>query len=159
LCLATVYDETDASGGASELLSRRALEPTSSEDDVRPFPSDETFYPISDDEILESADPLPGETLPDLDNSSMDDIPVRILDNFAIYDWGSLLCVPISDLLQLDSGRSYGVSGFVQPWVDDDTDSDSDDNARSYIPQMIKLSPILELNIHNISPSTGILDA
>lgn len=125
---------------------------------------DEAFYPISDDEVLENAEPLLGETSPDADNSSMDDIPVRLLDSFAIYDWDSLRLVPISDLLQSDSDRCYGASGFVQPWVDnDDTDSDSDDDsdeteARSCTPQLIKLSPILELNVHNFTPSTGILD-
>lgn len=145
--------------GEDSVLSSRhtlALEPTSSEDHVRPF------YTISDDEVFENVDPLPGETPPDPDNSSTDDIPVRLLDSFAIYDWDSLRLVPISDMLQMDSGCCYGASGLVRPWVDDDMDPDDDDesdDARSYMPQMTKLSPILELNVHHFSPSTGILDA
>ncbi len=119
--------------------------------------TDKAFYRISDDEVLENADLFSGETPPD---SNTDDIPVRRLDDFVIYDWDSLCLVPISVLLHLDSdcsdsGRRYGASGLVQPWIDD-SDSDSDDDGEGATAQRIGLSPILELNVHNFSD--GILD-
>jgi DNA (cytosine-5)-methyltransferase 1 len=82
---------------------------------------------------------------------------VRLLDNFAIYDWDTLRLVPIVDLLDLGLGSRYGASGLVRPWTDDsdstDYNSDEDDSLTS---QTTKLSPILELNVHHFSSSAGL---
>jgi DNA (cytosine-5)-methyltransferase 1 len=113
------------------------------------------FYTVADDEFVENADLLPGEIAPDLDD--LEEIPVRLLDDFTIYDWDTLRLVPITHLLDLRSGMHYGASGLVRPWVDDSVDEDSDDDD-STMPTVIKLSPILELNVHHFSPSTCSLD-
>jgi DNA (cytosine-5)-methyltransferase 1 len=112
---------------------------------------DHKFYTVADDEFIENAGLIPGETAPDLDN---EDIPVRLLDNFTIYDWETLRLVPITDLLDLGPGMHYGASGLVRPWTDDDTDDESDEDA----PLATKLSPIVELNVHHFSLSTASLD-
>ena len=110
---------------------------------------------MADHESAEDADPLRGETAPNLDDA--EEIPVRLLDNFTIYDWDTLRLVPTAHLLDLRPGTRYGASGLVSPWIDDsdDDDSDEDDNAP---PALMKLSPILELNVHHFSPSTSSLD-
>ena len=111
---------------------------------------------MADDEFVEDTDPLLGETAPDLDDA--EEIPVRLLDNFTIYDWDTLRLVPMTHLLDLRPGTRYGASGLVRPWIDDsgDDDSDEDDSAT---PVVMKLSSILELNVHHFSPSTSGLDA
>ena len=110
---------------------------------------------MANHESVEDADPLLGETAPNLDDA--EEIPVRLLDNFTIYDWDTLRLVPIMHLLDLRPGTRYGASGLVSPWIDDsdDDDSDEDDNA---LPVLMKLSPILELNVHHFCPSTSSLD-
>ena len=107
------------------------------------------------DEFVENADLLPGETGPDLDD--LEEIPVRLLQDFTIYDWDTLRLVPISHLLDLGPGTHYGASGLVSPWVGDSVDEGSDDDD-STMPMVIKLSPILELNVHHFSPSARCLD-
>lgn len=111
---------------------------------------------MADDEFVENADIFPGETAPDLDD--LEEIPVRLLENFTIYDWDTLRLVPITHLLDLTPGVHYGASGLVRPWVDDSDDEHSDDDD-STTPMVIKLSPILELNVHHFSSSTRSLDA
>jgi hypothetical protein len=84
---------------------------------------------------------------------------VRLLDAFTVYEWDTLRLVPISDLLDLgpgDAGVRYGASGLVKPWTDDGADDDGDEDDTS--PVAIKLSPVVELNVHDFSPSTGSLD-
>lgn len=114
------------------------------------------FYTVASNELKESARPLPGETEPDLDDLD-NEVPVRLLDDFAIYDWDTLRLVPIEDLLDLGPSTHYGASGFARPWTDDGTDDDCDDDISS--PLAIKLAPIIELNVHHFTPLTGSLDA
>jgi DNA (cytosine-5)-methyltransferase 1 len=118
---------------------------------------DDKFYTVADDEFIENAGPFPGETAPDPDDFDAEDIPVRLLDDFTIYDWETLRFVPISDLLDLGPGRHYGASGLVRPWTDDSTDDGSDED--DIMPLATKLSPIVELDVHHFSPSTRSLDA
>jgi DNA (cytosine-5)-methyltransferase 1 len=115
------------------------------------------FYTVADDESIETAGRIPGETEPELDDVDTV-IPVRLLDDFTIYDWDTLRLVPIADLLDLGPSTHYGASGLVRPWVDDDTDDDSDEGEFSS-PPAIKLAPIIELNVHHFTPLTGSLDA
>ena len=82
---------------------------------------------------------------------------MRVLDDFTIYDWDTLSLIPITQLLDLAPGIHYGASGLVRPWTEGD-DDDSDDDDDSTVPLAIKLSPILELNVHHFSPSIGGLD-
>ena len=116
---------------------------------------DNKFYTVADDELIEDASLLPGETA--TDGFDAEDVPVRLLDDFTIYDWDTLRLVPISDLLDLEPGMRYGASGVVTPWTDDGTDDDSDKDD-IFTPLATKLSPIHELNVHHFSPLTGSLD-
>jgi DNA (cytosine-5)-methyltransferase 1 len=115
------------------------------------------FYTVTDDESIENAGPLPGETEPDLGDVDAE-IPVRLLDDFTIYDWDTLRLVPISDLLDLGPSTRYGASGLVRPWTGDGTDDDCDEDDFSS-PLAIKLTPIVELDVHHFTPLTGSLDA
>jgi DNA (cytosine-5)-methyltransferase 1 len=124
-------------------------------DDASYWQEGDEFYTVTNNEFVESADLLPGETAPDLDD--LEEIPVRLLDDFTIYDWDTLRLVPITQLLDSRPGVHYGASGLVRPWVDDSVDEDSDDDD-STTPMVIKLSPILELNVHDFSPSNRSLD-
>jgi DNA (cytosine-5)-methyltransferase 1 len=110
---------------------------------------------VADDEFVEGTDPLLSETAPNLGDT--EEIPVRLLDNLTIYDWDTLRLVPITHLLDLRPGTRYGASGLVRPWIDnsDDDDSDEDDSAT---PVAMKLSSILELNVHHFSSSPNGLD-
>jgi DNA (cytosine-5)-methyltransferase 1 len=110
---------------------------------------------VADDEFAENADLLPGETAPDLDD--LEEIPVRLLENFTIYDMDTLRLVPVTHLLDLRPGVHFGASGLARPWVYDSVDKDSDDDD-STMPMVVKLSPILELNVHYFSSSTRTLD-
>lgn len=123
-------------------------------DAVSHLEKDDTFYTVADDEFIESADPLPGETAPGLGHSDVEEIPVRLLDDFIIYDRDTLRLVPIAHLLDLRPGMHYGASGLVRPWTNDSMDDEDD----SVLPLVINLSPILELDIHYFTPSTGSLD-
>ena len=120
---------------------------------------DDMFYTVTDGELIEDAGLLPGEMAPDPDLADPDDedIPVRLLDSFVIYDWNSLRLVPMTQLVDIRPGMNYGASGLVSPWTNDDVDDDSSEDA-SVTPLAIKLSPILELNAHHFSPATGSLD-
>lgn len=116
------------------------------------------FYTVANDESIETAGPIPGETEPELDDVDTE-IPVRLLDDFTIYDWDTLRLVPIANLLDLGPGTHYGASGLVRPWTDD-TDDDSDTDSDEFSsPPAIKLTPIIELNVHHFTPLTGSLDA
>lgn len=117
------------------------------------------FYTVADDESIENAGIIPGETEPepyDFDN----EVPVRLLDDFTIYDWDTLRLVPIEDLLDsdLEPSTRYGASGLVRPWTGDGTDDDCDEDDISS-PLAIKLTPIIELNAHHFTPLTSSLDA
>jgi len=115
------------------------------------------FYTVGSDELIENAGPIPGETEPDNDDLDKE-IPVRLLDDFTIYDWDTLRLVPIEDLLDLGPSTHYGASGLARPWADDGTDDDCDEDDISS-PLAIKLKPIIELSVHHFTPLTGSLDA
>ncbi|KAG6862076.1 hypothetical protein C0995_007206 [Termitomyces sp. Mi166 len=121
------------------------------------------LYEASIDDILEDGDLLiPGETLLDtLDSSTgQNDVPVRVLDDFCIFDMSSNEFVPIAELLGLeyDSGK-FGASGLVRAWIDEDEDEPDDDDEEYEedfgISKRVKLSRILEFDLHSISESSG----
>ena len=96
---------------------------------------------------------IPGETLPE--DSESDDVPVRLLTSFAIYSKSRHLS-PF-DQVDVNEGVFYA-SGFVKPWIEDDDDSDDgmDDDDSSECsepinqPLRVRLSQILEVNVHHI---------
>jgi DNA (cytosine-5)-methyltransferase 1 len=87
-------------------------------------------------------------------------VPVRLLTDFSIYGMNSLELVPIAELLQLqyETGKVYGASGSVKAWSDESDDQEDepdiveDDNSVVQPEdQRVKLSSILEVNIHDVS--------
>ncbi|KAI9511110.1 S-adenosyl-L-methionine-dependent methyltransferase [Russula earlei] len=132
---------------------------------IHPLPSEarqtsddhNTFYMATDAEFIEDADLFPEET--NLGDFDVEDIPVRLLDDFVIYERDTLRLVPLTHLVDIGPDMHYGASGLVRPWIDDDDDDDDSDENDSITLQAVRLSPILELNVHHFSPSTCSLDA
>lgn len=81
-----------------------------------------------------------------------DTIPVRRLNNFAIYHKETKEFVKITELVGPRSSPSfskYRASGIVTPWVDDQSDLDDDSEVEEET-QSVQLSPILELNMYHM---------
>ena len=129
-------------------------------------------YKIAHDEITEDNNlQIIGETDPledrDSDWDSEDDsMPVRLLKDFTVYKMEDNALVHIAELIAVGPGyggpSTYGASGIVEPYVDDhEEDEDEDDVVEEdYIEpsmvldkmkQTVKLSTIIEFNIHDIS--------
>ena len=110
------------------------------------------------DDFDENADLLiPGEDDPDEDPDDEDDVPVRLLNDFAVYSADTLVLVSIAELLQLEySQKAYRASGVVRPWIDPESDSSDIDNDPDDDSDVISengrdrisLSDVLEFNIH-----------
>jgi DNA (cytosine-5)-methyltransferase 1 len=100
-----------------------------------------------------------GETPVDEDEG---DIPVRILQDFSIYNMETFELVSVAELLNLQFSRStFGSSGMVKPWIDEFDDSSKESDTSSNNPEdgdYVKLSKILELNIHDLSDDGKELD-
>jgi DNA (cytosine-5)-methyltransferase 1 len=124
-----------------------------------------------DDELLEDDDlVIPGET--SLDNSTatesdsgQDDLPVRSLQDFTIYNMSTNEAVPVGELMSLKYvDKSFGASGLVNPWIDNDIDEDgdsvdSDDGVVcSIFSERVKLSKVLEFDVHHYSEVSKSLD-
>jgi DNA (cytosine-5)-methyltransferase 1 len=125
-----------------------------------------------DDELIEDDDlVIPGETA--LDDStatesdgSQDGVPVRLLQDFTIYDMSTNEAVPVGELMSLKFvDKIFGASGLVKPWIDDgideeeDDDLDSDDNAvHLNLSERVKLSGLVEFDIHHYSDVSKALD-
>lgn len=128
---------------------------------------------MSDDELVEGDNlQIIGETDPEeLSESSTSagksDIPVRLLDDFTIYDRQSCEVLPVGVLMQLKySSSSYCASGLVKAWVDDGEDEDEDDvvdveeddEQLDESGQRVQLSEILEFDVHHFSERQRKLD-
>jgi hypothetical protein len=130
------------------------------------------IYEVMDDELLEDDDlVIPGETLLDdssstESDSSRGDVPVRLLQDFTIYDMSTNEAVPVGELMYLKYlDKVFGASGLAKPWVENDVDdvdegdTDSDDNAvGSNLSERVKLSKLLEFDIHHYSEVSKSLD-
>jgi len=130
------------------------------------------IYEVMDDELLEDEDlVIPGETSFDdsgvtESDGSQDDVPVRALQDFTIYDMLTNEAVPVGELMSLKYvDRAFGASGLVKPWIDNDMDegndddADSDDNVvGSSLSERVKLSKLLEFDIHHYSAVSKALD-
>jgi DNA (cytosine-5)-methyltransferase 1 len=127
-------------------------------------------YQVAKDEVEESADlEVKGELFDeeeDSDDDSDDEVaPVRLLDDFTIYDSSTNQVIPTAFLLSLGpSGTSVSASGIVRRWVEDDdswsddeideeddTESDSSSSRPHNSPDRVKLTEILELNVHHVT--------
>jgi DNA (cytosine-5)-methyltransferase 1 len=118
-------------------------------------------YEALNDEFIEDRNLfVVGETPVDEDE---DDIPVRILQDFSIYNMETFELVSVAELLNLQFSRStFGSSGMVKPWIDESDDSsnesDTSSNSSEDDGDYVKLSKILELNIHDFSDDGKELD-
>lgn len=118
------------------------------------------LYETFNDEVTEDEDLfVVGETPVNEDEG---DIPVRILQDFSIYDMETSELVSVAELLELQFSRStFGSSGTVKPWIDESDDSSNEGDTSSNSSEdgdYVKLSKILELNIHDLSDDGKELD-
>lgn len=100
--------------------------------------------------------------------AALNDLPVRLLTDFTIYEMSTSIAVPLGELtgLELDGVKDYGASGIATAWTDDDDkgdddldDDDSDSSeGGSNLGERVKLSKIVEFNIHHYSKKTKKLD-
>ena len=119
------------------------------------------LYEALNDEFIEDRDLfVMGETPVDEDEG---DIPVRILQDFTIYKMETFELVSVAELLNLQFSRStFGSSGMIKPWIDESDDSSNESDTSSNSPEddgdYVRLSKILELNIHDFSDDGKELD-
>lgn len=119
------------------------------------------LYEALNDEFVEDKDLfVVGETPVDQDEG---DIPVRILQDFSIYNMETFELVSVAELLNLQFSRTtFGSSGVVKPWMDEFDDSSDESDTSSNSPEddgdYVRLSKILELNIHDFSDDGKELD-
>jgi DNA (cytosine-5)-methyltransferase 1 len=119
------------------------------------------LYEALNDEFIEDKDLfVVGETPVDEDEG---EVPVRILQDFSIYNMETLELVSVAELLHLQFSRStFGASGMAKPWIDefDDSSNESDtaSNSSEDDGDYVRLSKILELNIHDFSDDGEELD-
>lgn len=121
------------------------------------------YYEPESDELVEDEEfLLKDETHPEDDDDS--DVPVRLLENFTVYDSATMEVIHLAQLLMLEySNAKYGASGLVKPWVDpdsevDEVDEDVDSRAEDCEEQLC-LSNILEFCVHNMLEGQRFLDA
>lgn len=119
------------------------------------------LYEALNDEFIEDRDLfVMGETPVDEDEG---DIPVRFLQDFTIYKMETFELVSVAELLNLQFSRStFGSSGMIKPWIDESDDSSNESDTSSNSPEddgdYVRLSKILELNIHDFSDDGKELD-
>lgn len=113
---------------------------------------------------------IQGETPFDDDEKDEGDLPVRLLEDFVIYDTDSMEAVPLASLLSISCLKCpFSASGLVKPWIEegsddsDDTDDTENEDGRGRIfvePQgdRLSLSLIREFSVHSPSNCKGKLD-
>jgi hypothetical protein len=111
-----------------------------------------------------------GETPLDDDERDEGEIPVRLLEEFVVYDMNSLEAVPLASLLKVPHSKCVlSASGLVKPWIEEDSEDEDDsedsenedDRSRMSVdPQWdrFSLSQIREFSVHSPSGRNGKLD-
>jgi len=132
-------------------------------------------YEIMDDELFEDNElTIPGESHFDCPVDETDEVPVRLLSDFTIYDMSTNIVIPIAELLMLSCNvlgrKNYGASGIAKAWTDtedwNDDDLDDEDEDENELPgvsvptmgERVKLSEILTFDIHHYSEGAKSLD-
>jgi hypothetical protein len=92
-------------------------------------------------------------------------MPVRLLNDFVIYNLVTLEVVPVAELTQIQysTTAAYGASGIAEAWVDEDDDQGDDIDPEEVgeeplMRQRVKLSKIVEFNVHHFSQRKQNLD-
>ena len=126
-------DSTLSTMAVARKRTRRSLSPVPDSDDERPRPPPpaprRTCHVPAEHEFPEGPDlQVIGETDP-LDNDRGNDVPVRVLTDFSIYDHSTLDLVPIASLIELSHNPrlSFSAAGCVKAWIDNDDEDDDDD--------------------------------
>jgi DNA (cytosine-5)-methyltransferase 1 len=111
---------------------------------------------------------IEGETPLDDDERDEGEVPVRLLEDFIIYDINSHEAVPLSSLLEIPYSRSaFSASGVAKAWIEEDSDDESDDleneddRSRMSVDSQwnrLSLSQICEFSVHSPSSKKGKLD-
>ncbi|KAF8447830.1 hypothetical protein L210DRAFT_978503 [Boletus edulis BED1] len=171
--------------------TRRSLSPVPDSEDDRPppppppraSPERPICHVPAEHEFPEGPDvQIIGETDP-LDNGRDDDVPVRVLTDFSIYEDSTLHLIPVACLLELslNPSLSFSASGCVKAWIDNDDDDDddeeeeeeedkdrvdagqvhanSDDQATEDGIQRLKLTPIKRFSFHDLKKCHRRLDS
>ena len=134
--------------------------------DYHPGP---VVYCVADDELIEDHNlQIIGETDPrefsdDGNGNENQDIPVRQLNDFVIYNLATNEVVSVAELTQIRYSPStdYGSSGLVEPWVDDEDGDQEDITEAGEDPspgQRVKLSKLIEFDVHHFSDRKRKLD-
>jgi hypothetical protein len=110
------------------------------------------MYVPDDAELVEDGTlEIHGETVPEDDDSDSDDVPIRVLKNFVVFE--------VSDDNRLarfhrglcdDKSRTFAAAGVVEPYIDSDGNS-SESSDGSYVEQRVRLSEIKEVSVHVVS--------
>ncbi|KAG2029571.1 S-adenosyl-L-methionine-dependent methyltransferase, partial [Suillus americanus] len=96
----------------------------------------------------------------ELDSDDSESVPVRILTDFAIYEWPTQRLVPVGELINVNhavDGKIYRASGDVKPHIDEDEDCDSDSDDEHGL-QRICLTQIHAFSLHAIRQCSRQLD-
>lgn len=90
---------------------------------------------------------------------------MRLLKDFAIYDYSTRCLVSFEEVIADSTGSQYGASGIVEAWIDEDdsdevedegeVDSDEEVDEGVYAePQRVCLSQIQEVSVHHVVDET-----
>lgn len=117
------------------------------------------FYQETDDELVEDARlEIMGETPEDEYSGEEPEggLPIRLLSDFTIYERNTNELIHVAELTLCDY-NDHGASGLVSPWTEhDDEDEEEEDDPESgddssETDQRVKLSKILQFDIHSVS--------
>ncbi|KAF9265676.1 S-adenosyl-L-methionine-dependent methyltransferase [Marasmius fiardii PR-910] len=118
----------------------------------RPYtPLTETFTG-TEDYIPEDGDlEIPGEINPGIIFEDDEEIvPVRVLNNFAIYQRSTKRLISLASLNETDlKTENLGATGIVKPWFEPEEDDESYDGEEDDDYPCVKLSQIVEFDIHH----------
>ena len=132
----------------------------------------DTHYEVKDGELVEDENlQIIGETDPQEFSATSDDglvaedMPLRLLNEFVIYNLATQEIVHVGALLELNFAghlTEYGASGIVEAWADDEDmepeNEEGDASEMTFPSQTVKLSRIVEFNVHHVSHRTNKLD-
>ncbi|KAF9535246.1 S-adenosyl-L-methionine-dependent methyltransferase [Crepidotus variabilis] len=150
------------SGSRTLLQSSDGGEEEQTDEIPEPF----VYSTVIDDVIEDEFAEVEGETPPD-DAEDEDDIPIRQLDDFTLYNLETFEAVPLAQLMEIGiSPTKFGASGLVNVWIEnDDEDEFSDDEESEDMdrdiarvvpekgePERFTLSELKELSTISASP-------
>jgi hypothetical protein len=159
--------DTDASATASSSSRRSSIKPLipgayfrdkSCPLSQHPLTLDPTRYKLKSYELPEDSDlEIIGETDPaEASDRDDDELPIRELHNFTLYHSDTLALIPATDLLAFGLNKTednrFGASGIAKPHMEvNEFDDDELDDSSEGESQFVKLTNILELNVHYYS--------